>query len=545
MTSSEEGALSGETSGLATRKEWWGLALLVMPMLTLATDLTVLFLALPTLSADLSATATQALWIVHIYGFVVAGFLVTMGRLGDRIGPRRLMLMGAIAFSIFSVVAAFSTSATMLIVTRALLGVAGATLMPSLFSLLRTMFADDSQRRVAIAIMFSAFSVGGAIGPLLGGVLLEYFWWGSVFLINVPPMAVLVLAGTRLLPERTQRNLARLDLVSVALSVAGMLTVIYGVTELASGTESDSGWTLFAVIAAGAVVLGLFVRRQRRLDDPLFNLALLADRRITVSLLTLLLSGIGLVGVFFLVTQYLQWVAELTPLQAGLWTLPYIAVNIAGAMLGPLLTRTLRPAVVIALGLSIAAVGAVALVVIAGLAVPLPVLITAFSVIGLGNGAAAALVSDLIISSAPEEQTGSAAAAQEVGGELGSALGIAAGGAIGVAAYQSAMANAMPAGISESVAETATGSIHGGVTAAKELGPAGTELLGAVHSAITLGLQVYTVVATILAVLAVGLVVRYLLVRPRSRGPRRVAAPSAANSTVSESAVPDLGTRLR
>ncbi|WP_207943323.1 MFS transporter [Actinomadura sp. KC345] len=501
----------------ATKKEWAGLVLLVLPMLTLSTDLTVLFFAMPTLSADLDTSASQALWIVHVYGFVIAGSLVTMGRLGDRVGPRRLLLSGAAAFAAVSTLAAFSVNAEMLIVARALLGAAGATLMPSLFSLLRTMFRDDTQRRLAIAIMFSAFSVGGAVGPLVGGALLELFWWGSIFLINVPPMALLVLAGTALVPERAERNTAPLDLTSVALSVAGMLAVVYGLQELAAGQETGTGsaWPELGIAAAGGLVLALFVRRQRRIRDPLFDLTLLANRRIAVSLVTLLLVGAGVVGMFYLFTQYLQWVAGLSPLEAGLCTLPYIVVNIAGTMLAAPLAERMRPAVVVALGLTVAALGAVLLAAVTGPGAPLPLLVTAISVVGLGQGAAMALVSDLIISSAPAEQTGSAAAAQEVGGELGTALGIAAGGAVGMLVYRASLDGSMPAGTSEAAASTALSSVHDGVSTADAAGSDGQALLGAVHGAVADGLQVFAAAGAVPIALAALLVTLVLARRAR------------------------------
>ncbi|GAB3142746.1 MFS transporter [Micromonospora sonneratiae] len=499
----------------ATRREWAGLALLVLPMLMLSTDLTVLFFALPTLSADLDPSATQTLWIVHVYGFLIAGFLVTMGRLGDRIGPRRLLLTGSAAFAAVSAVAAFSVSTEMLIAARALLGIAGAALMPSLFSLLRTMFRDDRQRRLAIAIMFSAFSVGGAIGPLVGGVLLEFFRWGSVFLINVPPMILLLLAGPRLLPERQERTPATLDLASVALSVAGMLAVVYGLQELAAGQERGTGsiWPNLAIVAGGVVVLASFVRRQRRLRNPLLDLALLTNRRTATSLVTLLLVGIGVVGTFYLFTQYLQWVAGLSPLQAGLWTLPYIAVNIGGAMLAPALTARLRPATVIAGGLTIAALGAVLVVMFAGTGTPLPLLVTATSVIGFGHGAATALVSDLIIANAPPEQTGSAAAAQEVGGELGTALGVAVGGAIGMQVYRTSLSGAMPPAVPESAAQAAQSSIHEGIAVAEDLDVHGPLLLDTVRNAVAHGLQTYAGVGAALTTLATVLVAAVLIAR--------------------------------
>ncbi|MEU6075060.1 MFS transporter [Micromonospora sp. NPDC047074] len=499
----------------ATGREWAGLALLVLPMLMLSTDLTVLFFALPTLSADLNPTAVQALWIVHVYGFLIAGFLVTMGRLGDRIGPRRLLLTGSAIFTALSAVAAFSDSAEMLIAVRALLGIAGATLMPSLFSLLRVMFRDDRQRRLAIAIMFSAFSAGGAIGPLLGGVLLEFFWWGSVFLVNVPPMLLFLLAGPRLLPEREERSRTGIDVASVALSVAGMLAVVYGLQELAAGQETGSGpvWPKLAVVAGGLVVLAVFVRRQSRLRSPLFDLALLANRRMTVSLAALLLVGIGVVGMFYLFTQYLQWVGGLSPLQAGLWTLPYILVNIGGAMLAPALTARIPAATVVVGGLAVAALGAALVVVATGLGVPLPLLVAAVSIIGFGHGAAIALISDLVISSAPPEQTGSAAAAQEVGGELGAALGVAAGGATGVLIYRATLSDTMPSEVPESAARSAESSIHAGIATAERLSADSPAFLGVVRDAVTHGLQAYAGVGAVLAAVAAALVATVLVVR--------------------------------
>ncbi len=500
----------------ATAKEWAGLVLLSLPMIALATDLTVLFFALPTLSADLEPSASQTLWITHVYGFLIAGFLVTAGRVGDWVGPRRLLLIGSAVFAGLSVAAAFSTSPEMLIAARAALGIAGATLMPSLFSLLRTMFRDDLQRRTAIAIMFSAFTVGGAIGPVLGGALLEFFWWGSVFLINVPPIVLLVIGGKFLLPERAERNRARIDLVSVGLSVAGMLAIVFGFQELAASSDNDGAtWPYVLSIALGAMLMGVFIVRQLRLTAPLFDMTLLKNRPTAVSLVTLLLIGTTVTGLFYLFTQHLQWVGGLTPLHAGLWTLPFIVLNIAGALIAPTLTRHLRPATVVIGGLLVAAIGAAFLALFTGVGVGFPGLVTAISIIGLGQGAAGALLSDLIISSAPEDKTGSAASAQEVGGELGSALGIAAGGAISILAYRHRLAGTLPEEVPATVEESAQASIHRGVETADGLAAEYPELMGAIHNAFSYGVQSYAGLASLLLILTAGLVI-VTLAKPRT-----------------------------
>lgn len=511
-------AAAPEVPPKATAKEWAGLVLLALPMMALSTDLTALFFALPTLSADLESSATQTLWITHVYGFLIAGFLVTAGRVGDRIGPRKLLMIGAAAFGVLSVVAAYSTSPEMLIAARAALGIAGATLMPSLFSMLRVMFRDDEQRRMAIAIMFSTFTVGGAIGPLLGGALLEFFWWGSVFLINVPPLVLLLAVGVFLLPERRERHRAQIDLLSVALSVLGMLAIVYGIQEIAASHENggDDIWVYVLSALAGAVVMTLFVLRQRRLVDPLFDLALLKIRTIAVSLVCLLLMGISVSGLFYLFTQYLQWVGGFTPLHAGLWTLPYIVVNIAGAMLGPALAQRISTAKAVMLGISGAALGLGVFAGATAIGWPAPVLACVIAVVGLGHGVAGALISDLIVSGAPEEKAGSAASAQEVGGELGAAMGFAIGGTISVLVYRAVMGNAELPGVPQEQTSVAGESVQHGVTTAEGMGEGGEALLETVHDAAASGQYAYAGVGA-LVLLAGALVVLLTLVRKNAR----------------------------
>src|SRR3954447_3008422 len=338
----------------ATRHEWIGLAVIALPCLLYAMDLTVLTLAIPSLTEDLRPSATELLWIVDIYGFLVAGFLITMGTLGDRIGRRRLLLIGAAAFGAASVLAAFSTSAEMLIAARAILGIAGATLAPSTLSLISAMFRDPKQRALAIGVWLVCFIAGGAVGPLVGGVLLGHFWWGSVFLLGVPAMLLLLVAGPVLLPEYRAPHAGRLDLTSVALSLATILPVIYGLKELARG-----GWQLLpvAAIVLGVVVGAAFVRRQRRLADPLLDLRLFADRAFSTALGSMLCGTMLMGSTMVFITQYLQLVAGLSPLHAGLWMLPAMFASIASFQVTPLIARRVRPAYLIAGGVAISVTG--------------------------------------------------------------------------------------------------------------------------------------------------------------------------------------------
>ena len=324
--------MSGAAPPRATVREWTGLAVIALPCMLYSMDLTVLNLAIPAISEALKPTAAQLLWIVDIYGFLVAGLLVTMGTLGDRIGRRRLLLIGAVAFGLASVLAAFSSSANMLIATRALLGVAGATLAPSTLSLIRNMFLDPGQRTLAIGVWISSFSAGAVIGPVVGGVLLEYFWWGSVFLVGVPVMVLLLVLGPVLLPEYRDPEAARLDLASVALSLGAVLPAIYGVKQTA---EHGASALSLAAIVVGLAIGWLFVRRQRRLADPMIDLRLFRAPAFSVALGAYMLSCFVMFGLFLYEAQYLQMVLGLSPLQAGLWSVPSAGAFIVGSMAAP------------------------------------------------------------------------------------------------------------------------------------------------------------------------------------------------------------------
>lgn len=449
----------------ATRREWFGLAVIALPCLLYSMDLTVLNLATPHLSADLEPTSSQLLWIVDIYGFLLAGFLITMGTLGDRIGRRKLLLIGAMAFGAASVLAAFSSSPLMLIAARAVLGIAAATLAPSTLSLIRNMFLDERERTIAIGVWIASFSAGGAIGPLVGGVLLTYFWWGSVFLIAVPIMALLLVLGPIFLPEYRADASGRLDIASAALSLASVLAVIYGIKQAA---EMGLGWGTLLSVTAGAVFGVMFVRRQRVLRQPLVDLSLFRQSAFSAALAVNVFGFFVAFGSFLFIAQYLQLVLGLTPFEAGLWTVPSGLAFVFGSMLTPVLIRTMRPTSVMTAGLVLAATGFLVLTG-AGGPVTLATIVVGYVVFSLGLAPVFTLATDRIVGSVPPEKAGMASGIAETSSEFGGALGIALLGSLVTAIYRSRMADAPLGDMPAKAAEMARNTLGGAVTTARQI----------------------------------------------------------------------------
>ena len=479
----------------AGRREWVGLSVLALACVVYAMDLTVLHLAVPSLSEDLQPTSAQLLWIIDIYGFMVAGALITMGTLGDRIGRRRLLLIGAAAFAAASVLAAFSTSAEMLIASRAVLGIAGATIAPSTLSLIRNMFHDDHQRTIAIGVWITSYSLGGAIGPLLGGVLLEFFWWGSVFLLALPVMAVLLVLGPIVLPEFRDPDAGRLDLLSAAMSLVAVLAVVYGLKQLA---QDGFQWPPVAAILVGVVVGLAFLRRQTKLADPLIDVRLFRVPEFSGSLAVYGLAILVVFGAFLFTYQYLQLVLGLSPLEAGAWTLPSFAAFIVGSMLAPLFVRRVRPVWVMVPGLLVGTVGFLLMSRVGEDSLAL--LVTASVIFCLGLSPLFTLTNDLILGTAPPERAGAASAISETGAELGGALSIAILGTLGTAVYRTQLDDGLPAGVPAGTAEAARDTLGGAVVASEELpGGVGAELLAVAQNAFTDALQVAALASAAIA----------------------------------------------
>jgi DHA2 family multidrug resistance protein-like MFS transporter len=339
-----------ETAVRAGRKEWIGLAVLALPTLLVSVDVFVMLLALPHLSEALHASPTEQLWIMDVYGFLLAGFMITMGTVADRIGKRRLLLVGAAAFGAASLIAAFAPTAPLLIAARALLGVAGATLAPSTLGLISTLFVDARQRGIAIGIWLACFMGGATMGPLVGGVLLEHFWWGSVFLLGVPVMLLLLVLAPMFLPESRTPSDRRLDLASVGLSLAAILSTVWGVKHLA--VDGPAVLPL-AAVAAGALLGTVFVRRQRQLPEPLVDLALFRNR-VFGTALGAMFAGTMLTGaVMFLVAQHMQLVVGLSPLAAGIALVPAAVCSGISFLVSPLLARRTGAGYLIAGGLGV------------------------------------------------------------------------------------------------------------------------------------------------------------------------------------------------
>jgi len=420
----------------ATRRDWVGLAVIALPCALYAMDLTVLDLALPAISADLRPSNIELLWIVDIYGFLVAGSLITMGTLGDRVGHRRVLLIGGAAFGVASVVAAFATSPGILIAARAVLGIGGATFAPSTLSLIRNMFEDPDERSIAISVWATSYSAGGAAGPSLGGFLLAHFWWGSVFLAGIPLLLALLVVGPGVLPEFRDHRAGRIDVPSAALSLAATLPIVLGLKTIA---QSGAGPLSLVAILIGASLGVAFVRRQRALREPLIDFGLLRVRPLVAPLAIYALGTFVAFGSFLYVTQYMQLVLGLDPWRAGLWTAPFAVAFLVGSLVSPHLARRASRADVMAAGFALAAIGFGLLTRVATIP-SLGLLVTGFVVYSLGLAPMYTLINDMIVAAAPPQRAGTISAISETGSEFGGALGIAVLGSLGTAAYGSAFA---------------------------------------------------------------------------------------------------------
>ncbi|MFJ6617201.1 MFS transporter [Kitasatospora sp. NPDC091335] len=516
------------TTGRAGRREWIGLAVLLLPTLVLTMDMGVLFFAVPYISTTLAPSGTQQLWIMDMYSFLLAGLLITMGALGDRIGRRKLLMIGAAGFAGASLLAAWSQDAGQLIAARALLGAAGATVMPSTLALIRTLFDDPRQRQIALGAWGGVLTAGATLGPVAGGLLLEHYWWGSAFLLAVPVMALVLLTAPVLLPEyrsaaRTGPK-GRFDLLGAVLSLAAILPLVYGVKTIAI-----EGWSLLPGLAvpAGLLPAAAFVRRQRTAANPLLDLSLFRIRTFTGAISVNTIAMFAMMGFTLFTSQYLQLVKGMSPLTASLWSLvPSVGVG-AAVGISSALAGKVRPAVLMGGGFLVGSAG-FAMMTRVGAHSPLAFILTAAGVLAAGTVGTMTMTAEMVVSAAPAEQTGAASATSETAVELGSSLGIALLGAAGAAVYRHQLDGALPAGVEGEAARTAQDTLGGAVTVAAHLpGRLGTDLLETARAAFTDGLHVAAAVGLVFALGAA--VLAYRLMRHL---PAAAPAPEPEPATV-------------
>lgn len=477
-------------------REWASLGVLTLAVGLIAIDGTVLGLAVPALTEALDPTAAQILWIGDIYSFVIAGLLVTMGNVADLIGRKKLLLIGAAGFGVASVLAAYAQDATMLIAARALLGVSGATLMPSTLSLIRNIFTVPKERTRAIAVWTAGATAGSALGPLVGGALLEHFWWGSVFLINVPVMMLLLVLGWILLPESKNPRAQRIDLASSVLSILAIVPLVYVMKQSLTG---GAGLELVLVGMVGVCAGWLFVRRQRRIETPLVDISLFRIPAFSGAVLSTMISIFAFSGLLFFFSQYLQLVRGFSPLQAGLAELPLTVSMILVVVIIGVILRTFGLGKAIGGGLILAAIGLFGLAIAEGLEHYVWMAGVLF-VIGLGVGVAATLSTDAIVGSVPPQRAGAASSVSETALELGVALGIAVLGSVQTLLYRQHLV--VPEGTDADIVHALTESLAYADGALAHGGAAMEPYLALARDSFTSSMQVTSIIAGLLTIVA-------------------------------------------
>ncbi|WP_028275325.1 MFS transporter [Arthrobacter sp. I3] len=494
------------TGPRAPWRDWVALALLMFPVLLVAVDNTALTFALPAIASSLTASGVELLWIVDAYPLVLAGLLVAMGSLGDRIGRRRLLFVGSAGFAAVSAVTAFAPSAEWLIAGRAGLGLFGAMLMPSTLSLIRNIFPQPNRRRLAVAIWAAGFSGGAALGPIAGGWLVEHFWWGAVLLVAVPIILPLLLLGPALIPESRDPKPGRVDVPSIALSLLVMVPVVYGIKALATHGPAPEA---FASIGTGLLMGYVFIRRQRALarihrtdhsTAPMLDVSLFGNRIFSTAIVANVLALFSFNGFILFLAQHLQLLEGQSPSASGVAMVPaLIATVVAGLLVVPLV-RKVRPGFVVAGGLLLSAAGYF-LVAFGDHSQGPSLLLAALLVLCLGVGAAETISNDLILGAAPADKAGAAAAISETGYEVGSLLGTAILGSILTASYQGNLR--LPAGVSELAPAAATSqageTLAGAVDLARMLpAPLAEAVTAAARTAFDSGVHVTASIALVL-----------------------------------------------
>ncbi|MGC2240363.1 MAG: DHA2 family efflux MFS transporter permease subunit [Acidimicrobiia bacterium] len=501
------------------RRRWVTLGVLSLSLVIIGLDNTILNVALPTLVRELNATGSQLQWMVDAYVLVFAGLLLTMGALGDRFGRKLALNVGLVIFGAASIGAAFADSANMLIAARAMMGIGGALIMPSTLSIITNIF-EGAERGRAIAAWAAVAGLGIIIGPVIGGWLLENFWWGSIFLINVFIAIAAIVAGIGLVPESKDPDATPLDPMGAVLSVAGLVTLVYAIIEAPS-----KGWTDGLVLGGfglAAVLIGLFLWWETRVAHPMLRLEFFENPRFSAASVAITMVFFAMFGTVFLLTQYLQFVLGFTPLEAGFRVMP-VATMIVAAPLSARFTERFGTKRVVTAGLVIVA-GAMAILALINVDSGYGHVALAISLLGAGMGTAMAPATDSIMGSLPLAKAGVGSAMNDTTRQIGGALGVAILGSVLASAYSSSMAPAV-ASLPPQAAAQASDSIGGAVRVAGQLGDAGPALLRAATSSFIDGMQTAVWVAA--AVALIGAILTWLFLPAR---PREMAAATATGA---------------
>ena len=496
--------ISERATVLSKPRRWAALAVLIFPVLLISVDNTVLSFAVPAITSALSPSGNQLLWIIDIYPLVLAGLLVPMGSFGDRIGRRRLLLIGATGFALVSAVAAFATDANQLVAARALLGIFGAMLMPATLSLIRTIFPDATERRTAIAVWAAAFSGGAVLGPIVGGLLLEHFWWGSVFLMAVPMLLPLLIGGLILVPESKDPNPGRVDPLSIVLIIFTLLPFTYAIKTFATAP-----WFVILGAVAVAVISGVaFVQRQLKQETPMLDVRLFKNAAFSGALMVNLIGVFSLVGFIYFVSQHLQLIAGLSPIEAGLWMTPGLVLTMLFGLIAVGLSRRFGSPNIMAVGLIFSAI-AYTLVMVAGEGSNAVLLMVAFAVLGTGIGMTETLSNDMTLAAVPASKAGAASAISETAYEIGSVLGVAVLGTILNSVYSSRLL--VPGSLSQDQAELAGETLGGAHQVASSLGGSDAQsLIESAAQAFDHGVLLTSSIAAALSLVAAVLVFRVI-----------------------------------
>lgn len=488
-----------EVTRKAGRKEWTALGVLMLALLLVSMDMSVVYFAVPNITEQLSPTATEQLWMFDAYSFVLASLYITMGSIGDRIGRRKLLMVGALVFGVGSIIAAYSQSSEMLIFARIFQAVGGATLEPTAMALLRVMFRDPKERTKAVAIFVGTLGMGVTAGPVLSGLLLAHFWWGSIFLINVPFMVMLLISAPMLLPESKVSRIGKFDVLGSLLTIVGLFPLIYGIKEIAAN-GADS--LRLACIGVGVASLIAFAIRQRASDHPMLDMALLRRRAVSGAVITKLIGSFALIGFTVFTAQYLQSVQDRTPLNAALWSLvPSVGVAVIQPTTVAFLEKGVRRSSVTA-GCFAMALGGFAIMTQLDAGSPLWLMLVAMSLQAGGLVSVLGQCTDMLVANVSEEEAGSGTAVLETGSLLGGSLGMALLGSVGAYVYGNDVKDKLPSGLPKDAYSTAPDTLGGAIVTAQKLpGESGRSVLHVARDAFTHGLNLAAVVAGAVVVL--------------------------------------------